>query len=168
MDIWNQIKTRRLKSQLSQQEVAARARVSLATLQNIEAGRANPAHNTLLAICQVLGLQLSLLAESPKDHISLLISYGVPLMEGGKLMTARPNRTSEGLLKILNGITPLISDLKRNSREELALASFLRALRDHYPTFWTRTDRNLELWLVKRPISAKLRRLALASLSEYL
>ena len=54
----NQIKERRHMLKIKQQELADLAGVSINTVVAVERGSGNPRMNSLLAICNVLGLQL--------------------------------------------------------------------------------------------------------------
>ena len=54
----NQIKERRHMLKIKQQEVAVLAGVSINTVVAVERGSGNPRMTSLLAICNVLGLQL--------------------------------------------------------------------------------------------------------------
>jgi len=53
-----QIKARRLALKIKQQELADLAVVSINTIVAIERGTGNPRMDTLLSVCDVLGLQL--------------------------------------------------------------------------------------------------------------
>ena len=53
-----QIKARRLALKIEQQELADLAVVSINTIVAIERGTGNPRIDTLLSVCDVLGLQL--------------------------------------------------------------------------------------------------------------
>ncbi len=53
-----QIKSRRLALKIKQQELADLAGVSINTVVAIERGTGNPRIETLLSVCNVLGLQL--------------------------------------------------------------------------------------------------------------
>lgn len=53
-----QIKARRLALKIKQQELADLAVVSINTIVAIERGTGNPRIDTLLSVCDVLGLQL--------------------------------------------------------------------------------------------------------------
>lgn len=53
-----QIKARRLALEIKQQELADLAGVSINTVVAIERGTGNPRIETLVAVCDVLGLQL--------------------------------------------------------------------------------------------------------------
>jgi transcriptional regulator with XRE-family HTH domain len=160
------IRQRRLKLKLTQSELANQASVSLATLQNIEAGHANPSYDTLQALLQALGCQLDI---KENDIVwADLIAIGVPLMgvEGDSQVT--PHR--DYLIKKLRQVAPLIHRVSAQSREGLALRSFLSALSDHYSSVWLECPQTLVKWLSQSKIapSPKLRRIALDQLSRYL
>ena len=53
-----QIKARRLALKIKQQDLADLAVVSINTIVAIERGTGNPRMDTLLSVCDVLGLQL--------------------------------------------------------------------------------------------------------------
>ena len=53
------IKTRRAKLKLSQVDLAEMSGVSLATLKDIERGKANPSLRTVEKLLDVLGLEIS-------------------------------------------------------------------------------------------------------------
>ena len=56
--VGNQIKERRHMLKIKQQELADLAGVSINTVVAVERGSGNPRMTSLLAICNVLGLQL--------------------------------------------------------------------------------------------------------------
>jgi len=58
IEIGKQIKLRRQELKIKQQELADLASVSINTIVAIERGTGNPQIETLLSICNVLGLQL--------------------------------------------------------------------------------------------------------------
>jgi transcriptional regulator with XRE-family HTH domain len=151
---------------LSQSEVAHRSKTSLATIQNIEAGRANPELATLERIFRVLGLELNL--KSAAWNWNPLCSLGVPLLHSGK-NKLRPDRE---LLKFTLGILSQESlAALTDSREISALKSWLRALKDHYPELWAQSASHLQNWIQEQDLTGaeiKLRRLALANLAGFL
>lgn len=55
----SEIKTRRVFLKINQQELADLAGISINTVVAIERGTGNPRTQTLLSICDVLGLQLT-------------------------------------------------------------------------------------------------------------
>lgn len=60
MDIAQIISSRRKKLGINQDDLAQIARISLATVKDIERGKGNPSLSTLEKICNVLGLEIKL------------------------------------------------------------------------------------------------------------
>lgn len=58
MDIKDVMKSRREALQLSQQDLAEMATVSLATINDIERGKGNPSLSTVQKILEVLGMEI--------------------------------------------------------------------------------------------------------------
>ena len=59
MELGMEIKRRRQVLQITQQELADLANVSINTVVAVERGTGNPRIETLLSICNVLGLKIS-------------------------------------------------------------------------------------------------------------
>ena len=132
------IRRRRRALGLTQAVVAARARVSLATMENLEAGRANPTLSTLRDVLGPLGLELEIRSEAA--DWDALVPFGLPLSSFSN--AARP---AAGLLR---GDPAEIPALVRRAAADLespepgpdaerkgeALAAFLLALGTHFPT----------------------------------
>ena len=59
MDIGQIIKERRAQLKLSQQDLAEFAEIGIATVKDIERGKANPSLQTLQKLLNVLGLEMS-------------------------------------------------------------------------------------------------------------
>ena len=154
------IKKGRLKRGYSQSELASRAGVGLATLQNIEADRANPSMKTVSALLDVLEIGLQFVAADTKSDFDQLRALGLPLI--GPEEGASKSRSS--LLNQLRVVA--LSDF--NARELKALAAWLQAMHDHYPSIWVEVPMNLKAWAKNQQVSPKLRRIALARLSQYL
>jgi len=156
----------RLARGISQSELAHRAGTSLATVQNIEAGRANPSLATLERIVHELGLRLEF-KSTPLDWTHFA-SLGVPLLTA----PAAPLRPDKELLRQeLSTLSPDALSALTDPREAAALRSWLRALQDHYPQLWARWAPHLSSWMKKQELSGpeiKLRRIALSRLAEYL
>ena len=155
------LKAAREKRGLSQRQLAERASVSLATLQNIEAGRANPALHTLRQIAACVDLELVL---RPKQmDAGSLVDFGLPLLaEGNKaVLYCRFH-----LIAAMNSSSLEIKGLPE--RELDALKAFLSALHDHYPSVWSQLDLRWHRILVNAEVRPKLRRLALAAMARYL
>lgn len=60
MSIKESLKKRRSFLQISQQDLAEIAEVSIATIKNVERGKGNPSLKTIEKICEVLGLEINL------------------------------------------------------------------------------------------------------------
>ena len=165
------LKTRRLNLDMTQAILAVKSGVSLATLQNIEAGRANPALGTMEAICGVLKLEVFVRPIRDLPALSGLLSFGLPLLGAPAATVAKVRPTSMSLIAALNTGGGLMHGLRTGSREEKALASFLWALRDHYPSVWRKLNARTRSWLGELDddaFSIQLRRLSLRRLSGYL
>lgn len=152
---------------LTQQQLANKAQVSLATVQNLEAGLGNPELSTLVAIMKPLGLELDLRPITIDwDSLSHL---GLPLLSMTAKASWRPH--SSDLLKALDDLGPHWSQIPLNSREANALGALLWAIQSHYPSVWMKVPRAAHAWLPKalqKSCPLKLRRLALNQLQEYL
>lgn len=162
MDIAATLKKTRVSKGLTQSQLAAQAHVALATIQNLEAGKANPSISTLEAIVQILGFDLIL--QPRQVDWDLWSSLGVPLIQKHNGLHLRPSRDllKENLVRL-----PLKAF---NDRETVALTSFFSALEDHYPSVWIPLPTELHRWQKKMRsrINSQLRRMALERLSEYL
>lgn len=60
------LRTFRLKQGLTQQQLAAKAKMSHAFLSNIETGKADPSLSTLKRLAQALGVTVSELVKEPR------------------------------------------------------------------------------------------------------
>ena len=60
MDIATDIKKRRMRLGISQQDLAEFAGVGIATIKDIERGKGNPSLQTLQKLLEVLGLEITL------------------------------------------------------------------------------------------------------------
>ena len=145
--------------------------MSRATLQNLEAGRANPSLGTLLAVLDVLGLDLEC-REQPADW-DALCALGLPLLA----REARSvERSPEVLARHLHCAVAEVSDSTvrpGEGRRRDAVRALLLAMRDHFPRAFrghlarvVRFSGILEDPWTGREI--KLTRLARRTLAEYL
>ena len=66
MDLQSTIKTRRKALKISQEDLAQMADVGLATVKDIERGKANPSLATIIRLLEVLGLELSFVERETK------------------------------------------------------------------------------------------------------
>ncbi len=175
MSEWSEkLKIARKRAGFSQPQLAVKAGLGVATVQNIELKKGNPSIETLRQILNVLGLEMQI-SVKPIDW-STLSALGVPLMTklsgkgfGHQGPTFRP--TVEILKCTLVELVQAVEIIPSDSREQIALISFLLALMDHYPQFWARHGQGLNFWMNpsrKDKGSIKLRRIALAHLAGYL
>jgi transcriptional regulator with XRE-family HTH domain len=157
---------------LSQASLAGIAEVSLATLQNLEAGRANPSMSVLERILEPLGLGVEIRSESA--DWAALAALGAPFAAEG---VWRGRRDGASLAAHVRGgaLDIVVADPGTPDRERKleCLEALLLALRLHFPTVHQR-------YFGRSPLVAsmlggtpsgrviKLSRLARATLAEYL
>jgi len=147
------------------------AGVSRATLQNLEAGRANPSLGTLLRILDKLGLGFSC-AEQPADW-DALCALGLPLLEQEvRVVEKRP----EVLARHLHCAVAELLDpagVSMEGRRRDSVRALLFALRDHFPRVFRDHMAGMAglASLLDAPWTGreiKLTRIARRSLAEYL
>lgn len=163
------LKNFRLSYQLSQVKLAHESGVSLPTIQNIEAGKANPTVEVLEKLLAVFGLRFQILVQ-PFDA-GRAAAFGVPLLVENASEAAVINK---GTLKIeTRKWLRQILDKGLNEREEVAVVAFLKGLKDHYPAYYQKEiaaplfDSIIEKFSLDGRV-IKLRRIALANMSRYL
>lgn len=173
----------RIRRGLSQFELARLSNVSLASIQNMEAGIGNPTLSTVTSVSKVLGLKVEL-KTVPADW-KLFAKCGAPIMEvlNGRLgkgyQSAKPNADMlircilDVSLELMDNIIIENGNTFDFERKKDALQAILLALHDHYPTDFKNV-------VMKSPVVKslypkkvtgrllKLRRLALASIAEYM
>lgn len=165
INIGKSIKTQRTAKNWSQAHLAHESRCSLATIQNIEAGRANPEIETLARVLSSLGQKLSIISKSL--DFTFWPSLGLPMLDKENILVT-PSK--ELLLQQLKIIEPQLHLLK-DERLCTALASFLSALKGHFPTSYSQTGISIKEWLEKHENTfcrPKLRRLSIERLATYL
>lgn len=156
---------------LTQREVASRSGVSLATVQNIEKGRANPAVGTLARIAGALGLAADVAAR-PADW-DRLAALGVPLAAASRI------RTSASSAALVMHLRRALRELQAGrdaagaQRRGEAVQAALAALHGHFPSFYREHFGRSPLARAMLARAAtgrviKLARLARASFAEYL
>jgi transcriptional regulator with XRE-family HTH domain len=170
LEINELIRNRRKDLGLSQSQLAHEARVSLPTIQNVEAGKANLSQSTLGKIFEVLGLQLSIVSEDPRWEEG--IALGVPLtgtIEG-------TFKSSKDFIRSLDDFLRSLPQKKESMLKETrnweAFTGFLWALETHYPRTLQKLSyakkarfllaQNLKIFEPGRLI--KLRRIALSNI----
>lgn len=163
------LKDLRSQSGYSQVRLAQESGVSLPTIQNIEALKANPTIDILEKIFLALGLRLTI--SPPVFDVTRAIQFGVPLSGENEI---NPQKVNQALLeKESKKWIHLFSQNQFNEREAESILAFLMAIHDHYPTYYTRSlscplfDQKIEQ-ARKNGRIIKLRRIALAQVSRYL
>lgn len=160
--ITDKLRNLRIKNGLTQSTLAQLSGVSLPTIQNIEAGKANPSILVLEKILTTLGAQLKIEIK-PLDY-DLLTLFNMNLSEFKQI------DLKSTLLNIENKC-----DFKKISGRELDLfAALYSALFDHYPQWLRQNKLSLSLnsrvrLLIKKTEPNRLikfRRIWLAKLSQ--
>ena len=166
------VKSVRTSLGYTQMELAYLSKVSLPSVQNIEANKANPSLETIGRLFNVLGLELNIgVKSSDWDTLSAL---GIPIMAKTPPKSFKPS--SDSLVRNLKtACLELLykKDIESRGRKKEVIEATLLAIRDHYPTFFKNKIQSSSLLLkfVPRDITGrhiKLRRLALARISSYL
>ncbi|MCB9092099.1 MAG: helix-turn-helix transcriptional regulator [Halobacteriovoraceae bacterium] len=150
----------------SQIKLAQISQISLPTIQNIEAGKANPTIDILEKLTHALGLELSI-SSAPFDA-ERAISLGVPLLGNSQI-----KGSEKQLIKESKKWVHLLSNKALKERETEAIVAFLMALKDHFPVFY---KNEIACPLFEKEIEEsrnngriiKLRRIALSNLGQYL
>ncbi len=135
-EIGREVRRARNALRLTQARLAARAGVSLPTVQNVEAGRANPAHSTLCRLLGPLGLSLEL--GVPRADWDALSAHGLPL---GRGPAPRTRSRAASLVRLVGDATldlALSPAGPESDRRREALQALLLAIRTHFPTFFRR------------------------------
>lgn len=162
------IKSLRKDLGLTQVEFAVQSGISLPTLQNIEAGKANPSLDILQKILTTLGMELR--AQAPTFDIDKAVLLGVPLVINRTVISSRPTKA---MLRL--EARKWVHYFKNNifsEREQHAIVSFLCALKDHWPTDFKEIDcpifaKKIKLFKNNGHV-IKLRRISISNLSKYL
>jgi transcriptional regulator with XRE-family HTH domain len=164
------LKTLRNNLGISQVKLAYESKVSLPTIQNIEAQKANPTLDVLEKLFQTLGLEL--VVRPIPINIELAIALGVPLTSSVALNTHFTPSKSALITEAKKWNYALI-DPHLSEREKLAIISLIMALKDHYPTFYHQEIcfPTFEEKIAEHRANSsviKLRRISLSNLSKYL
>ncbi len=162
-------KTRQAQG-LTQLKLASQSQISLATLQALEAGRANPGWDTLERLGKVLGLQISFQPIDP--NWELLIHEGLPLTSLGPPKHRRIRAPADGLiLKTWVQAWNFCHGRPGHERELEALHAYTLALRTHFPSvFLGNWKKNPAVQAaLRRPVTGraiKLRRISISRMAE--
>jgi transcriptional regulator with XRE-family HTH domain len=180
---WHRIRPARELLGLTQTGLAHHAGVSLPTIQNLEAGRANPTQATLAAVLGALGMELRLVSR-PADW-DALVRCGAPLLiaglhgspeDGAEVRETSFRPTPELLLAHLRDACLELTDEAEDDGQERrrdAVRALLVALRGHFPSFFREHLSGVPLYegYLSAPVDGRTIRLAreaVAVLAEYL
>lgn len=180
LNLGKRLKQLRTAAGLSQAGLAQESGISMPTIQNLEAGKGNPALDTIKRVGKVLGFDLEI--KFAKADWEVFAHCGAPIT------TLRRSRFISGNLKLDSG---LLVQTVRSAALELfvskgdagidpdfdrkvdALCAVLLALRTHYPRLFksnfSRSKAVMEF--ASLPVTGrmiKLRRQALSRLGTYL
>lgn len=160
--IYETLKERRLNLGLTQAQLSQFSGVSVPTIQNIEAGRANVEWSTLSALVDSLGLELSWHSVAPQW--AELYLCGLPISYEGT-----PAKGSPSLDRLNRAVAKLLP-AELDDRERVALESLALALANHFKESFRSYRRIYQPWIPKLVTDKhiKLYRIARAKLSEYL
>lgn len=164
MEIETQLRTRRVALGLTQQALAARSGLSLATIQGIERGTANPSARVLEALARPLRLEVRLDPVLPSEADAARL--GLPIGAPAPVQASEPE-----LLASLDDLLVARREGRlTDSRFWDAVVATSLALRDHYPAVFSRLREKGALQVPEAPEGrlVKLRRIALANISRYL
>ncbi|MFM8269420.1 MAG: helix-turn-helix domain-containing protein [Pseudomonadota bacterium] len=158
------ISSQRKRLGLSQSELAFQSKVSLPTIQKLEAGTGNPSLETMEALLLVLGYSISF---HPREaDWEFLQACGLPLT-GHFNQAIKPNKE-----RLQQEIRLALTTLKEEGRKKESLLALLLALKTHYPSIYKPLEkselvRDAEIQL-NQPKLIKLKRIALSKLSKFL
>lgn len=152
---------------LSQVSLATLAGISLPTLQNIEAGKANPSWDVVTKLSKALKIKITL--ESDEIDWALVCSLGVPMMSEKPIKRQFSEAAESELKRVYFEIFKLNKIL--SERELEALIAYAMALRDHEPTYFktfkkfvSESELNKKIKQMNFSRLIKLRRIALAQM----
>jgi transcriptional regulator with XRE-family HTH domain len=152
---------------ISQVDLANKSNVGVATIQNIEAKKANPELSTIVRILNTLGLTLTI--EKKSASWEQLIDFGVPLL--GRISRKDLKLAETDLVDLVNTIDWTKFKSIKDDRALAAVGSFFSAVDSHFPTTFAKFEAGFKAYALISLIqlsTPKLRRIALSSLSNYL
>ncbi|MFK8137982.1 MAG: helix-turn-helix domain-containing protein [Bdellovibrionales bacterium] len=175
VNIEENLKKQRQILGLSQSSLAQLSGLSLASIQNMEAGKANLSISNLASLLEVLGFDLKLVRRQVEWE--KLISYGLPILPANPVEKQIGTDLSVLESLLVNACAEFIQrDGQKNPRKHLrereALESMMFAIKSHFPSFYKGLERyKAVLDLTPEVITGKhikLRRIALENLREVL
>jgi transcriptional regulator with XRE-family HTH domain len=165
------IKKRREALGYSQQKLAELSGLSIATIQNLEAGKGNPTFDVLEQISKVLNFKINFTSNT--TNWDRLCDYGLSLVQ--EETKSKSKRTIKELKELLISAAFEIRDssaLLDKERYSDAFSALLFGIKLHYPSFFKKNLQvpilieNLPLKLSGRQL--KLYRYSKSILGEYL
>lgn len=178
VEIKKVLKKQRQDLGISQSNLAQLSGLSLASVQNVEAGKANLSISNLASLLEVLGYDLKLVRRQVEWE--KLICYGLPILPAKSFEGDIGVPEIECLEKLLVGACAEFIQREepgshRNLREREALQAMIMALRDHFPSVFQKRFAHYKVIQALNPrmeeVSGKiikLRRIAIDRLSRYL
>lgn len=169
------LKSERQKLGISQSHLAQLSGLSLASIQNAEAGKSNLSISNLASLLEVLGYDLQLVKRQVEWE--QLAGYGLPILPAKTSVKRKQWDTAEfskllvaGCKEVLNSNS---SSAKKLQREKEALQAMLLAIKEHYPHFF---ESHLSAFQIIDDIYPneingkliKLRRIAIENLAKFL
>jgi transcriptional regulator with XRE-family HTH domain len=167
------LRERRLALGISQVSLAQNARVSLPTIQNLEAGKANLSWELLQRVLLALGMVWNF--DEAEINWNLLAFQGLPITLKADKREQRKNKVQfikdEFEMELRKAVIGLIQQPNAEAREWDALVAYLWALRDHFPSIYRRICGHLDIAPYLTPSKVgrliKLRRLALSQMEAF-
>lgn len=169
------IKNARSQIGLSQFSLAATAEVSLPTIQNIEAGKANPSLEVIIKLFKVLKIEMQFKPE--RINWDCLIQGGVPLISSNHSNFSNNPSSKEDFEMELKRAYSFLTNPHLMTEDEAprnweALIAYFWALSSHYPKSFAKifkTPFSIESYIKIYSYNKliKLRRLALSQIKNY-
>lgn len=132
------IKKTRISMGLSQQKLAELSSLSIATIQNLEAGKGNPTLEVIKSVSSILNFDLELLPQ--KTDWDSLCHYGLGLMaKNDETKNLKKQRSKNGLKNLLISACLEIQNSKiiiDKERYRVAVEALILALKNHYGKFF--------------------------------
>ena len=132
MNLGKMIKKRRLDLGLTQESLANKSGVSLATIQNIEVQNANPSINLLYQILNPLNLEINI--EEKEVDWDYLSYFGLPLTTAKS--KTKYSFSLEVFLDKIKQANLACENFNANPRKIDALNALLFSLKNHYPNIY--------------------------------
>lgn len=149
------IKNTRISVGLSQQKLAEKAGLSIATIQNLEAGKGNPTLEVVESLSNILNFNIEFLPQ--KTDWESLCYYGLGLAsEDDQMIKSKKLRNKYKLKELLISACLEIKNSKvivDKSRYVVSVESLIFAIKNHYSKFFSE---NLNLPIIKEFLPKEL------------